>query len=146
MRNPGLKILLALALVLGIAAADDSRYHQKVDGISVYLGVIPAQLIRGHDKGMHGGAEGRESYHILVALFDSKSGERITDAKVNATVASVGMRGEKKSLEPMSEELLSYGNFFRLERPGRYEIRLEIFRKGVKAPVVADFYFERPQE
>ena len=146
MRNFGLNLFLALLLAAGVAAAGDSQWHKRVDGLSVYLGVIPSQLIKGHEKNMHGGAKGDDSYHILVALFDAKSGKRISDATVNATVASVGMRGVKKSLEPMTEDLLSYGNYFILDRPGRYDIRVGILRKGVKKPVIADFYFVREEE
>ncbi|WP_457592756.1 hypothetical protein [Hydrogenimonas sp.] len=145
MRHFGLNLFLALLLAAGIAVAGDSSRHQNVNGLSIYLGVIPAQLIRGHEK-MHGGAPGEESYHILVAVFDAKSGERLKDAKVAATVSSVGMRGVKKSLEPMRGELLSYGNYFLLERPGRYGIEVEIYRKGAKTPVVADFFFLKDEE
>jgi len=92
------------------------------------------------------GRRGDESYHILVALFDAKSGKRIDNAIVGAKVSSTGMRGVEKSLELMSEDLPSYGNYFRLERPGRYEIEVEILPKGAKAPVVADFIFVRSSD
>ncbi len=146
MRNFGLNLFLALLLAAGVAAAGDSQWHKRVDGLSVYLGVIPSQFIKGDEKEMHGGAKGDDSYHVLVALFDAKSGKRIGDATVRATVASVGMRGVKKSLEPMNGELLSYGNYFTLDRPGRYDIEVEILRKGVEKPVIADFHFERGEE
>jgi len=58
MRNFGLNLFLALLLAAGVAAAGDSEWHKRVDGISVYLGVIPSQLIKGDEKEMHGGAKG----------------------------------------------------------------------------------------
>ncbi len=138
-------LFLAVTLIAAAAVAGDSERHSEVGDVSVYLGVIPAQLVKGHEK-MHGGPGGKESYHILVALFDIESGERITDAKVSARVASVGMRGEKKELQPMHGELLSYGNYFLLERPGRYSIEVEILRKGEKSPLVTRFAYLRPAD
>ncbi len=146
MRCFGLKLFLALLLAAGVAAAGDSRWHKRVDGMSVYLGVIPSKLIKEDEKNMHGGAKGDDSYHILVALFDAESGERIGDARVKATVSSVGMRGAEKSLQPMSGELLSYGNYFTLDRGGRYDIEVEILRKGAEKPIVVDFDFSRGEE
>ena len=42
------------------AAANASENFQAVDGVAIYLGVMPAQIIQGHPKGhpearMHGG-------------------------------------------------------------------------------------------
>ncbi len=133
-------------LAVAFAVAGDSQRHQVVNGVSLYLGVIPAQMIRGSERKMHGGDEGRESYHVLVALFDAESGKRITDAKVTANVASVGMRGQEKSLQPMHGDLLSYGNYFTLDRPGRYDIKVEIWLKDHKSPVKAEFFYMRPEE
>jgi hypothetical protein len=61
-----LALVLLMALVTGagslsVAAADDN-YRTK-DGLAVYLGVLPATIVRGHPPGhperaMHGGAPG----------------------------------------------------------------------------------------
>ena len=52
-------------------------YSQVVDGVAIYFGVMPAELVRGHprehpESGMHGDPPVGES-HLLVALFDERS-------------------------------------------------------------------------
>ncbi len=140
-----LLVFCCLLFAANLAIADDSERHQQVDGLSVYLGVIPAQLTQEH-PGMHGGASDKEHrYHLLVALFDARSGERITDAKLKATVSSLGLGGSTKALEPMRDEPLSYGNYFIMHKPELYRIRVEI-RRGDSKPSVASFVFQRPRD
>jgi uncharacterized small protein (DUF1192 family) len=123
--------------------ANESKRHQKIDGLSIYLGVIPAQLTQKHYK-MHGGITKNEhSYHIVVAIFDEKTQKRITGAKVKATISALGMSGKSKELETMHGELLSYGNYFSMNDAILYRIKVEIDRKN-KTKAVANFIFNRP--
>jgi len=139
-----LPVLIALLFCAGPAVAADSERHQQVDGMDIYLGVMPAQLTREH-PGMHGSKADREhSYHILVALFDSKTHIRITDARVKATVSLLGMGGTTKELEPMRGEPLSYGNYFTLHEPEIYRIKIMIQRGDSKHRSVAEFAYRRP--
>ncbi|VAW86272.1 hypothetical protein MNBD_GAMMA18-230 [hydrothermal vent metagenome] len=140
-------LMIGLIFVAVSANAGDSQRHQQVDGINIYLGVIPAQITQARHSEMHGGVDDKEHrYHILVALLDSNSGKRITDAKVKATVAQPGLSGETKTLEPMSGELLSYGNYFAMHRADNYQIRVEIQRGEGKEKSVARFVFDRPED
>ena len=138
--------ICSLLLLFGHAVADDAQRHQKVGGMDVYLGVIPAQLTQGHPK-MHSGASLEEHrYHILVALFDNKTGKRITDAEIKTTVSPLGQIGKTMVLEPMHEEVRSFGNYFTLLKPEHYRIKLEI-QRGNEAPVVtASFVYQRPRD
>jgi hypothetical protein len=95
------------ALFMSGAFAADSSLHKIVDGVAIYLGVIPAELIEGHPKahpesGLHGGAPPvtEERYHIVIALFDAKTGARITNAKVTASLSSFGFPVGKKRSSP----------------------------------------------
>lgn len=127
MKIESLLIMVALFFVTASAGADDSRRHQQVDGMDAYLGVIPAQITRSQHPKMQGGIGGEEhQYHILIALFDSGSGEGISDAKVKATVAQLGMTGDTGALEPMPTEFLSYGNYFSMHKADYYRIKVEI--------------------
>ena len=83
-----------LAAVLGFTAggisAEESSYRKIVDGVVVYIGMVPAELVRGHppahsESTMHGGVQVGEN-HLTVAVFDDKSGRRITDAQVTAHI------------------------------------------------------------
>ncbi len=132
-------LLFAATLVM----ADDSNRHLQVEGMNVYLGVIPAQLT---SEKMHNSATPKEhGYHILIALFDSKSGLRITDAKLKATVGLLGVTGSSKELEVMPGNALSYGNYFMMHQADRYRIVVEIQRKGSNKKSIASFVYQRPK-
>lgn len=141
-------IFLFMMFATTLAMAGHAERHQTVDGLSVYFGVIPAQLIGGHGS-MHstrGMKHGKYTYHILIAVFDDNSGKRITDAMVKATVTSLNTKGETKRLEPMHGDLLSYGNFFELTETTPYTIKVEIRRTDNKARSLAEFTFTRPRD
>ena len=145
-KNP--VVLCCLLLLFGQAVADDSNRHLQVDGMSVYLGVIPAQLTQQHPEMHGGGADKEHRYHLLIALLDSSSSERITDAQLKATVSLLGLAGSTKSLEPMhgAQSIMSYGNYFTMPKPELYRIRVEIRRGDSKHLSVANFVFQRPRD
>ena len=142
-------------LILGVSLALPAAVHaqvldpfQKVDGLAMYLGVMPAQIVRGHPTGhteaaMHGGPpHDPDTYHLVVALFDATSGTRIEDADVSAAVSGLGHVGMQRiRLEPMSiAATVTYGGFVRMPTRDRYTIGLEVLRRGA-APAKADFVF-----
>lgn len=128
----------------------DDPYTRSADGITAYLGVVPASLVRGHpsthpEGAMHGGTRGA-SYerHILVALFDSKSFKRITEAEVTATVEGLGHIGRvTKKLERMNiADAPTFGEFFSMPGSDIYSIRLEIVAAGYPKPVTIRFSYK----
>ena len=122
-------VLLASVLTLlavGQAITAESGGYQVVGGVGVYLGVLPSEMLKdrakaGRETTMHGGpAGGEHEHHVLVALFDARTGERITDADVQATVREIGLGGRTKRLEAMPmAEALTYGNYFQMRTRGR---------------------------
>ena len=141
-------IFLSLLLATTFLMAEHAQRHQTVDGLSVYFGTIPAQMIGGHGS-MHrtkGMKHKKHTYHILVAIFDNNSGKRITDTRVKATVTSLSAKGETKRLEPMHGDLLSYGNFFELPETTPYTVKVEIQRTDSKTRSIAEFTFTRPRD
>lgn len=147
-----LAFALPFALVLAWAgltwAADDTLY-KTADGIAVYVGVVPAEIVKGPappagERPMHGGIPtGRLEYHIVAALFDANSGVRVEDATVKAQVSGLGLAGPSKTLERMEIAGTStYGGFFNF--PGRdlYTIELTITRPGVEHPAILDFHYD----
>jgi hypothetical protein len=132
---------------------DLPRNEQTVGGITIELGVIPAEIVQGHStkvgdpNALHGGAPAHSgSHHIVVALFDAKSGARISDARVRAGVGNRSYNHEPDTwLEPMEiAGTTTYGNFFPMPGAGLWRIHLEIFPAGAKQPVRADFAYEHP--
>jgi hypothetical protein len=141
-------LVLCLFVVSAVEAAVDEPFRM-VDGLEIYLGVMPAAVLRAHpephhERKMHGGAPaGRDEYHILVAVFDQASGARIVDAMVEAEVAPLGLAGTRKTLEAMAVAgTVTYGNFFGLPRGDLYRIRLKITRHGSRQPVAVEFSYD----
>ncbi len=142
-------LMVMLGFSVSSAAAGDTELHQVVDGIAIYFGVLPAEMIRGHPKEhpesqMHGGIPTDSRYHITIAIFDDKSSERIGNAEV--TVKVVGSRGAavRKALELMTVAgKVSYGNYFRMPGEGPYRIEVEIRRQKVPGKTRAVFDWGR---
>lgn len=144
------RLLAAVAVAAGVLGcardADLPRSEQTVEGVKIYLGIVPAALVQGHSttpgdpQALHGGTPaGSDSNHVMVALFDAASGARITDARVSA---SIGGGSAAKPLEPMEVNgLMTYGNFFALSSPEVRRIHVEILAVGKPAPIEADFAY-----
>ena len=134
-------------LIAGVSLAGDLDRYKVADGIGIYLGVMPTDLIADHpvehtETAMHGRIPLEEHHHhVMVALFESKTGERITDAEVKANVREVGLAGQVKELEPMTiAGALTYGNYFELRYRARYLISIQVRRLG--SPRVIEVRFE----
>ena len=138
------------ALMVSAAFAADSNLHKVVHGVSIYLGVFPAEMILGHPKPhveaeMHGGVPaGQNQQHVVVALFDNATGRRITAARVRANVSEIGLSGVQKKLEPMLiAGTVSYGNYFNMpavNNPYRIQVRIEL--PGVADVIEAQFDYQ----
>lgn len=155
----GRNLMMALLVwIMGISFpsyADEAAPYQKVvSGITIYLGVVPAEVVQGYPKQhpegeMHGGVPtGRDRYHVTVALFDHATGQRITNADVSATVREIGLGGATKKLGAMAiNGTITYGNYFEMPSSGTYRIQIEIRRPGVASAIRTEFdYTLEPSE
>lgn len=127
-----------------------TQLHKSANGVDIYLGVLPAEIVRGHPKEhpesrMHGGVPAGTRYHIIVALFDSKTGKRINDARISAKVVGTAAVEITKPLEPMSiAGARSFGNYFKmLGQIPQHLITLEITRPGMKGTIRTTFEWAR---
>ena len=136
-------------LVIGTAMAANSGEVKTSGGLTVYLGVVPAEIVKGPlphsaERPMHSRVpRGPHEYHVVAAIFDAATGTRVSDASVSAQLSGVGLSGGRKNLEAMQiSGTTTYGAFFSL--PGRdlYTIRLAIMRPGITQPVTIDFRYE----
>ena len=136
-------------LVIGTAMAANSGEVKTNGGLMVYLGIVPAEIVKGPpshsaERPMHRRIpRGPHEYHVVAAIFDATTRARVSDASVSARISGVGLSGERKNLEPMQlSGTTTYGAFFSL--PGRdlYTIRLAIMRAGVTQPVIIDFRYD----
>ena len=143
-----LGLLLAGLLLAVSATVAAGGYRQVVSGVAVYFGLMPAELVRGHppghpESGMHGGVPVGEN-HLTVALFDDKTGKRIADARVTATITGPDRFKLEKKLEPMLiAGTASYGNYFNMPGPGPYRIALRIRTPGIGHDIEAVFTWAR---
>jgi cytochrome c5 len=130
-------------------AIKDSN-HQIVDGVEVYLGIVPAEVLRDRPKDsperkMHGGIpSGSDYYHLNISLFDSKTRQPITDAQVEARVSEPVRGGETKKLDPVTiGGIKSYGHYFRMAGRNPYTVTVTIRRPGAARVAEAKFDYKR---
>ena len=143
----GTLIVASLADVPANAAGDG--LYQSASGVEAYVGVVPAEITKGHEPAqpevpMHGGVpRGGHQYHLVAAVFDAKTGERIVNATVTAQVSGLGLAGSMKALEPMTiAGTLTYGGYFDLPGPDLYTIVLTIKRPGAAQPITLKFTYD----
>lgn len=131
------------------AAAADTDQSKTAGGVTVYLGLVPAEIVKGLGSGgtterpMHGRIpKGPHEYHLVAAVFDVASGARISDAVVTAEVSGLGLSGSKKKLEPMQiAGTTTYGGFFDLPGFDLYTVKVTVERGGI-APAVLQFKYD----
>jgi len=134
---------------MAFAASDDGQY-KEADGLAVYLGILPAEMVKGHTPGhqelvMHGGIPGgRHEHHLLVAVFEVASGERVVDADVTATISGLGhVGGSRLQLEPMKiEDTVTYGNFVDFPGSDIYEVNILVKRPSISRAVSVQFNYD----
>lgn len=141
-------LLAALALGAFLAAPVRAEHSKNVGGHTVYLGVVPAEVVKGHEPGhserqMHGGVPNRrEQYHVMVAIFESGSGKRVSDARVVARVSEPGLAPVRKKLEPMMiADAMSFGNYFSMGGAGPYSIKVTVELPATKRRLETEFRY-----
>jgi hypothetical protein len=78
----------------------------------------------------------------MVALFETKTGARITDAQVGARLVSPSQSAPETKLEPMAiAGAQTYGNYFDMTAGGSYRIDVSIRRPGYAEPIHATFHW-----
>jgi hypothetical protein len=141
-----------LAAAGRVIAADPDEVFQRADGLVVYFAAVPAAFVLGHPaehtgRDMHGSTpDSPYVHHLMVALFDSATGRRITNADVTAVVKGGPQQSQARiKLEPMTiGEVQAYGGFATLPPRHRYRIEIEVVRASA-APVRAIFAHQHLQ-
>jgi len=120
-------------------SADDISLHTDSASYRVYLGIVPASMIKNDpklvdgDKSLHGGAQRQlpGTYHIMLAIYDKRDNKRITDATVIAQVRPKKLLSREIVVRPLekmaSSSTITYGNYFALSDKGKYEIEAKIY-------------------
>lgn len=126
-------LALATSLASGALAAQTPAVQRSARS-TLYVGIIPAELaqaaVAAHARPtphITAVPNVRNRQHVVVALFDTRSGRRITDATLLARLRGPAGPPVIKPLEPMQVGgAMSYGNVFVIsELPGhRFEIEV----------------------
>lgn len=130
-RRPLVAVALSLATALAGSAAEQKL---TIDDMEVFYGIMPAEIVRQtpvQGSGVrHRGRGHKNARHLIVALFDAGTKQRIADASIVASVTSLGLASDEKRLEPMRiDGTVTYGNFFDFPADsGPYRIVLTIAR------------------
>jgi len=133
----------------GAATAADTDLSKTAGGVTVYLGIVPAEIVKGLPSGstterpMHGRVpKGSHEYHVVAAVFDAASGARVSDAVVTAEVSGLGLSGARTKLEPMQiSGTTTYGGFFNLLGFDLYTVKLIVERSGA-SPAALQFKYD----
>lgn len=144
----GLTYAAVFMLFAGTALAADTSGYRTVDGVTVYYGVIPAEVLRTFPKGSPEATAharipgGKHVHHLVVAVFEGKDMTRITDAQVTARVRETGLGWTKKRLEPTTlNDALTFCNYFTFYDRTNYTIEINVRRPDAPAIVAAEFEY-----
>ncbi len=149
-----LAVLIVIGLMFGMAraAAVNPAQPIRLDGMELFFGIIPAEILRGHpsdheERSMHGGVpRGKGVHHLVISVFDTKTRARITDATITGSITELGMATQHKTLEAMSfGGAVSYGNYFAMPNQGPYEIVVNVRRPGNGRAATARFQYWHPR-
>ncbi|RQP27755.1 hypothetical protein [Burkholderia ubonensis] len=147
-----LLLMVSLCVAAAANAQGDSAQHLLVGDTDVYYGITPAAAVGAHpsshaESSMHDGVPlSRFRYHLVVALFDHATHERIRDAQVSAAVREIGLGETRKKLEAMAiDGKASYGAYFDLGNAGPYRIKLEINRPNHPGVTSLQFEYRSPR-
>ncbi len=122
-----LSAALIWSLALGNAFA---QARQEREGLVLYWGLVPAAVVSAKHslEQMHGVLPpgGGELHHLVVAVFDTRTGRRIDNAAVRARLSEVGIADSApRYLTPMKiNDEASYGQLFGTVKDGPYDFRI----------------------
>ena len=139
------------ALVLSGAVGAQNGLDRVAGAYEIYLGITPAVVIARNyapgssERTMHGGVPSNPNdQHLMIALFNRNTGQRVGNATVTAKVWSAdggSVPVQRKSLQSMSiAGSVTYGNYFFMPSSGRYDVRLSISVPG-QPPTATTFTY-----
>lgn len=138
-----------------VARAEDTVSVQpqflQQEELLVYWGVLPAALLdptTTNGNPVHMSAENTRrggSHHLVVALYDAKTGLRVQEATVMARVEALGGSAVERPLAAMTTAgIITFGNFFPMETDTPFRIHLSIRREQNRAPVRLEWAYRHP--
>jgi len=144
-------LTLAVGFALPCAASEEMTFRKTADEYAVYLTVMPAEFISGPRPAPEPGAipyqppAAKDTHHVMVSVFDYRTGRRVTNAAVAARVARLGFSGEKKVLAPIAVVGAAvFANSFPMIGRGPFRIDVEFRVPDAQRHEHTTFYFTHP--
>ena len=134
----GLLASLLIAAVAGCSpqpSTSESAWSARSERYEVYFGIVPVaateERLARHGDAHDGSSDPARTHHLVVAIFDAGTGERIVDAEVRGALVPPRGPTATRDLVPMSiQDTVSYGNTFALLAGGRNRFEVDIRRGG----------------
>lgn len=129
------------------SGASSGQDYRVVAGTTIEYGVMPANTMRAQAKQYPASIYGEvptlpNHYYVTVAAFDARSGQRITDAVVRASVSGAAGAGREQTLKPITVgNAVSYGGYFAMAGGGPYKVSVRVMRPGSTEPASAQFQY-----
>ena len=142
--------LLFAAMPSRATGAEELNFRKNVGDFWVYLSVMPADFISGPAASAPGATPfqppaARDTHHLMVAIFDYRTGRRITEATVEARVAALGFSGTKKALESTTlAGARLYAGAFPMQGRGPFRVNVEFRVPDSTHAQHTTFYFSHP--
>lgn len=132
------------------AQAGLTEARKSAGTVEIFLGVVPAAVASAHPQGhpertMHGGKQSSSIHdiHVVAAIFDRATGNRVTDATVTARF--LGARGRRWSLPLRSMTIngvVTYGGYTSMGEEMEATISVDVVRPAGVKPREATAIFE----
>ncbi|ACC75288.1 hypothetical protein PPMP20_02365 [Paraburkholderia phymatum] len=130
--------------VCTVIYADDLSRTVTAHGLTVHYGIVPTS--KPGESGSTAASDvpspGPNQYHLTVAIFDSATGKRVSDATVVASVKGPRSYDTHFHAKPVEKRLdavtvgsaVTYGNDFLMPWSGIYHVDLTVTQKDQPKP------------
>jgi hypothetical protein len=142
---------LFIAMFSAAYAGEASR-SVTAHGLTVHYGIVPASKAANSDRTAASdvGAVNPDTYHLTVAIFDSATGRRLSDATVLASVKGPRRNDTRFHSKPVEKRLdpvkignaVTYGNDFEMPWSGIYHVDLTVTQKDQPKPTSIRFNYD----
>lgn len=149
--RPWKQVAAGIALVLASTPSSAGVVDgvKTVDDLKIYLGVLPAALVRGHKAelaaAVHAGLPPRSLHnmHLLVAVFDKNTGARLRGIRVVARIHGTNQNRWNVRLAPMTVNgALTFGGYTNLGAEENVMISVDVARPNRKHVTTAQFQYD----
>jgi hypothetical protein len=121
---------VALMCLMSASAFAQQQERMERQGVLLHWGLMSAEGLPQQIVEVHGGkpVNGGKVHHLVLALFDAKTGQRIDNAIIRAQLSEPGIvDGPAKYVPLMTmKDEASYGQVFGMVRDGPYRFKVKV--------------------